>query len=256
MTDAYVVTLDIDWAPDFIIDEVAGHLVDKGVKATWFLTHDSPAVRRLLARADLFECALHPNFLPDSTQGTNEREVIGYLRRIIPDTGIMRSHALLQSTPLLTMLVDRYGIDTDVSLLMPGVAKLAPHLVHFKLGSPPLLRIPYFWEDDLEMNSPQPCWSLSDSRYHVEGLKIFDFHPIHVYMNNDHMEPYERLKKIGPLETLDRKTVDEFVNRDLAGTQTIFLELLEYIAGTQEQSFTIGGIARLWRDQYENSNTR
>lgn len=34
-----VITLDIDWAPDFVIDAVAEQLVQAGVWATWFVTH-------------------------------------------------------------------------------------------------------------------------------------------------------------------------------------------------------------------------
>jgi hypothetical protein len=64
-----LLTLDIDWAPDAAIDFVAEILVSRGVKATWFVTHDSPGVRRLRARPDLFELGIHPNFLPGSSHG-------------------------------------------------------------------------------------------------------------------------------------------------------------------------------------------
>jgi len=32
-------TLDIDWAPDWMIEKVAEMLLKYGVKATWFATH-------------------------------------------------------------------------------------------------------------------------------------------------------------------------------------------------------------------------
>ena len=43
-------TLDVDWAPDFMIDFAAEILVEHGVRATWFVTHDSPALTRLRAQ--------------------------------------------------------------------------------------------------------------------------------------------------------------------------------------------------------------
>lgn len=47
LKDTALLTLDIDWAPDFIIDEVVSILVKNNVKATWFITHNSPAIDRL-----------------------------------------------------------------------------------------------------------------------------------------------------------------------------------------------------------------
>ena len=47
MSAQAVITLDIDWAPDYAIDFAAGLLIEAQVRATWFVTHDSPAVERL-----------------------------------------------------------------------------------------------------------------------------------------------------------------------------------------------------------------
>ncbi len=63
------ITLDVDWAPDFMIDAAAQALVDREVKATWFVTHASPAVERLREHPDLFELGIHPNFLAGSSHG-------------------------------------------------------------------------------------------------------------------------------------------------------------------------------------------
>lgn len=41
-----LITIDVDWAPDFAIDPVANALLDAGVSATWFITHASPAIVR------------------------------------------------------------------------------------------------------------------------------------------------------------------------------------------------------------------
>src|SRR5260370_36233031 len=72
--DSLVLTLDIDWAPDFVIDHVAQRLIEHQVCATWFVTHASPAVDRLRRRPDLFELGIHPNFFPGSTQSQEPRQ--------------------------------------------------------------------------------------------------------------------------------------------------------------------------------------
>lgn len=43
-----VLSFDIDWAPECAIEFVADILIEKQIKATWFVTHDSPAIQRLL----------------------------------------------------------------------------------------------------------------------------------------------------------------------------------------------------------------
>lgn len=68
-------TIDIDWVPDWIIEEVASILIDHNVKATWFVTHASPAVDKLQQMPELFELGMHPNCLPGSTHGDTEDEV-------------------------------------------------------------------------------------------------------------------------------------------------------------------------------------
>ena len=63
-----LITLDIDWAPDFIIKKVDEILKEKGVKATWFVTHNSAYLNNL-AKNKNYELGIHPNFLPNTTQG-------------------------------------------------------------------------------------------------------------------------------------------------------------------------------------------
>src|SRR4028119_935918 len=90
------ITLDVDWAPDFVIDSVAETLRRARVKCTWFVTHPSPAVDRLRRHPELFELGVHPNFLPGSTQGATAADVLNYCRRLVPDARSMRTHSLVQ----------------------------------------------------------------------------------------------------------------------------------------------------------------
>ena len=47
MIDSPIITLDIDWSPDFIIRNVSKVLRKNNVKATWFVTHESPVLDEL-----------------------------------------------------------------------------------------------------------------------------------------------------------------------------------------------------------------
>ena len=100
----YALTIDIDWAPDFAIKKLADALIRHKVKCTWFVTHESPAIKELRNHSDLFELGIHPNFFPGSTHGNNEKEVLDYMVSIVPGAKTVRSHALLQSSRLLNLM--------------------------------------------------------------------------------------------------------------------------------------------------------
>ena len=85
MEHQVVITLDIDWAPDFIVNFVKDILVENNVKATWVVTHNSNHVKEL-AKIDLFELGIHPNFSHDSTQGKNVGDILSNLKKIIPNS--------------------------------------------------------------------------------------------------------------------------------------------------------------------------
>lgn len=115
------VTFDIDWAPDWIIEEVASILIDNRVKATWFVTHASPAIEKLRQMPDLFELGIHPNCLSGSTQGNTEDEVLSHMKEIVPEAISMRTHGLYQTSNFLMKAVRDYGIEIDVSILLYSI---------------------------------------------------------------------------------------------------------------------------------------
>ena len=71
-----LITLDVDWASDSIIAEVADYLLENKIKSTWFITHDSPQIRKLLDNPEMFEVGINPNLDKGSTQGTYQKQLI------------------------------------------------------------------------------------------------------------------------------------------------------------------------------------
>ncbi|MBF0473333.1 MAG: hypothetical protein HQK91_06435 [Nitrospirae bacterium] len=242
----YVITLDTDWAPEYCIEFTADLLIKRNCKATWFITHASDMIKRISENKKLFETGLHPNFLPNSSHGKTAEEVMDYITRLCPDSKIMRTHALIQSSPLLSLINSKYNVDIDMSLLLYETPNITPHLIRLSKESKGLLRIPYFFEDDVEMYNPKKIWDINNPKYHINGLKVFNFHPIFIYLNSDIIEPYEELKKIGALSTLDKKTVDPFVNTKVYGARDLFIDLIDYISNHQSASYTATDIASIW----------
>ena len=43
------ITIDVDWAPDYMVTYLAKKLVRKQIKATWFITHKSTAIKDMIS---------------------------------------------------------------------------------------------------------------------------------------------------------------------------------------------------------------
>lgn len=223
-------TLDIDWVPDAVIDLVAERLIAANVRATWFVTHASAAIDRLRRRPDLFELGIHPNFLGNSTQGRTPHEVLAHCMALVPDARAMRTHCLVQHTPLLDAVAECTPIEVDVSLYLPGHPGL--QAVVQPLATRPLLRLPFWWEDDYEMYCQPPNWSLVPRlEQGGDGLRILNFHPIHVALNSTSTARYRALKQAAPdLTTASVSLVRAHVEHDAPGTGTAFDETLAWLA--------------------------
>lgn len=223
-------TLDIDWAPDCVIDAVAQELVDAGVQATFFVTHASPAVDRLRAHPALFELGIHPNFLPGSTQGATPAEVLAYCMALVPDARVVRTHSLVQSTPLFSEIIRRTSVTIDVSLFLPGHRGLHP--VTYVFGERPLCRVPYWWEDDDEMFRAPADWDLvARLKQPGTGVRVLDFHPIHVALNSPSFAPYEAFKRqVSPLSAATADDVARARHHGTGGAGAAFRDVITWLA--------------------------
>ena len=224
-----LITLDIDWAPDFIIKKVDEMLTEKNVKATWFVTHKS-AYLKTLSKNRNYELGIHPNFMSDSTQGNSIEEILSNLKKIVPTARSVRTHGLLQSTRILEKF-HKYDIENDVSLFAPN-SNNPPYYLKFAK----LYRFPYFWEDAVNMMEDK-TWSLPESILQEDGLKIFNFHPLHIYFNFHHIEQYENFKAKNGYKFSDKSAVDEFINKNSNGAQTFFRDLVSALSN--QETYTI-----------------
>lgn len=248
MRDNYAITIDVDWAPDWAILEVAKMLIENQVKATWFATHDSPEIRKLDRNTRLFEVGLHPNFNPNSTQGETPEEIMMYMKAILPHAKTVRTHTLVQSNSLLRMIREDFDMLYDVSLFLPDTPHITPHEAYFSNSGKGLLRFPYYWEDDREMYKPIPCFSFAQKKYHVIGLNILCFHVIHIILNSSDMTNYFKCKEAKNLIDISATDIEPYIN-DGQGTRTLFREFMRFFSdGTNPHSQTISDLAQRWRD--------
>jgi hypothetical protein len=197
--DAVVLTLDIDWAIDEVLADCIDLVEGACVPATWFVTHDTPLLERLRNNKN-FELGIHPNFNPLlEGKGSCAEYVIDSILEIVPEAVSIRSHSLTQSSRLLDLFRSK-GLRYDCNYFIPEQAGivLKPWRLHNGM-----IRVPHFWEDDIacihQNGAPvnELIWR--------HGLKVFDFHPIHIFLNSADLSQYERTKNsnVKPSELLN-----------------------------------------------------
>lgn len=218
-----LLTLDLDWAHDVVVADTIDLVEQHGIPATWFVTHETPALERLRSNP-LFELGIHPNFnflLQGSHRaGRDAAEVLDRLLAIVPEARSVRSHSVTQSSVLLELFRSR-GLTHECNTFIPWQAGIS--LKPWSLDNG-LVRVPYFWEDDVAFARSDGSTNM-EILTHLPGLKVFDFHPIHVFLNTEDADRYERTRPLHrrPGELLEHRCRGR-------GTRTIFQELLGAIA--------------------------
>lgn len=211
-------TIDVDWASDDVLLDTINIIEASDVPATWFITHDTVLLKRLSANPK-FELGIHPNFnyllCGESTNGRNAEEVLDRILTIVPNAQSVRSHSMTQSA-ILQDIFHKKGLLFDLNCFIPEQSYLS--LKPWKLWNN-LTIVPYFWEDNLACMYSQnsPIEQLTQR----EGLKVFDFHPIHIFLNTENLERYEKAR---PFQR-SAKDLAQFKNTQRAGTRTA----LEYL---------------------------
>jgi len=226
-----VITIDVDWAPDFIIDQVAQLLTSYGVKSTWFVTHESYAIDRLRERPELFELGIHPNFLPGSSHGETPDDVLTKMMEIVPDAVSSRSHAVMHSGRILSGIMKHTNVKIDSTFFLPELEGIQP-VIH-EMDNGWVMKAPFFWADDYEMGKANPDWNI-DRFYTMNGLKILMFHPIHLFLNSPAIQFYNdfRVKQLNS----NIKMESEFSRYKHEGTGAMnsFLSVLSQLENKED----------------------
>jgi Polysaccharide deacetylase len=227
---AVCLTLDVDWAPEHVLQSVIARLVRAGVPATFFATHDSPTLRGL--DPGQFEVGLHPNF---NDSAGDHLTPLAVLKSLYPAASGARSHSLFSSSRILALYAD-HGLSYESNIFLPGHTGLHPVLRFADLVS-----IPFNWSDDkqLELGAPH---DLTAVPLDAEGLVVLNFHPIHVAMNTSDPAHYERYKA----HIRDRAALARMVNDDQPGTGTVFDAALEWLAANGRRVLTLAQV----RDEF------
>jgi hypothetical protein len=189
------ITVDVDWAPDWACADLAETLAAAGVRSTWFVTHASPWLSDARSESTM-ELGIHPNFHAGSSHGNTPAEVLATCMDLVPGAQVMRTHCLLQSTPLLQAVVDTTPVQLDSSIYIDGLVGVRPSRLDLVGGS--LTRLPFVWEDDIEFARSSPRFDGAEflaSRHGADEITVVNLHPIHVALNARDASGYLELRR-------------------------------------------------------------
>ena len=185
-------TFDVDWAHDEILSDTLDLVEQAGVSATFFMTHETPLIERIYENEKL-EMGIHPNFnfllQGDNCKGGTINEVIENVLKFIPNCKSVRSHSITQSGPI-SEAFRKLGITHESNDYIPEFSGIG---LKPWVSANNMIKAPFSWTDeyawDIKKNKDFKLLSIK------ENLSIYNFHPIHVFINSNGSELYNKLRK-------------------------------------------------------------
>lgn len=217
--DMICITIDIDWCPDELVEMVVRALNEHNVKATFFATHP--------ITINGHEISLHPNY----STVDKYKETITKLHDLFPYSKGVRSHRLTTDEILLSIYKE-LGIAYESGYVMMNMKNIQPFYLEHDI-----LEIPIFYMDRLHFDQQRfykKGFSITSMNLNSAGLKVFDFHPIHIFINTNKTELYQKAKKYYH----EPKLLEQYRNKN-KGIGTYFNELLQYITDTGTKTCTL-----------------
>lgn len=214
-------TLDIDWAHDVVLSHCIDILEENGLPATWFVTHETPQLERLRENKS-FELGIHPNFnklLGGHAQpGDTASRVIEEVLSVVPEAKAIRSHSLVNSERLIDLFHDA-GLTHISNVFIP--ARGSEMLYPWFLWSD-MTMVPHCWQDNVSMRLhgqiKAPLLGCLNSLY------VYDFHPIHVFLNTDKINTYESARSY----FYKPNKLRELRNTSQMGTEDIIKKMVKF----------------------------
>lgn len=202
---AVCLTMDIDWASEYAISEALAVFEQRHLPVTVFVTHKSSTIDEALSKGKI-KCGIHPNFMPDSSQGSTYEQVADFCFDLLPGARLFRAHRYYDGNDPMETLT-RHGIvcESNICTLMDT---LPPFLHRSQTVS-----FPIFWEDGAYLYNYRGGigeqafdYAYFRERFMRPGLKVINMHPMHLMLNTPYFSYTREIK--------DKLTREEWNNLD------------------------------------------
>lgn len=229
----YVFTTDIDFAPEWAIEETIDVFKRLRVPLTTFITHPSEAINKEYGSKEKQRyVGLHPWF-SSILQGKTFFEVMNTMSLLWPPAIGVRTHGF-HYTSKIKKTFFKHGLKYDSSPCL----FLQPYSTPLRDCSG-LTLFPVWWEDDVHISKALPLEMKSiEKELVIPGLKIINMHPILFAMNSADkstifgIQVYQD-KEAGKwcktvMSTIDDDKWMDYVYKGI-GVQTFITQLIEYL---------------------------
>ena len=221
----FFLTMDVDWAPDWMIEPFLNILIKEKINSTIFVTHQSNLLQNI-KKNSLVEIGLHPNLEVNSTQGKNTNEIINNLKKMYPEAIAIRTHGNIQSTNLSLDFSHKYKFLVDSSLFVPYKLNFRPYRFGWDWKNK-IINTPYTWEDSYEISQIKPKLSLTNEYFKKSSYLVINFHPVHLYMNAFNYKKYREMKiQFGDVNNWSENNIKKYINTKQRGVFNFFKELV------------------------------
>lgn len=228
-----IFTCDIDWANENVISYTLNLFKENNIKCTLFATHDSKSIR--LCDKNLFEIGIHPNFNESLIYGTGKsaQENVQTLIKLFPEAIGVRSHSITSSGALLEVF-KKNGLKYECNQFVPYSKSINP----YKCWNGMTI-IPYNFEDDVHFTYGESFDFSLLEKFKGSKYLIMDFHPIHIYLNTDKIETYEKSRSY-----LNSKRLADFKNISQNGTRDLLLRTFKEIKEANLKTYQLKEIIK------------
>lgn len=180
-------TSDMDWASEFAIESTLSFFKENEIPVTTFITNPSETIKKYQSKG-LIKCGIHPNFMPDSSQGENYDAVLDYCFSMLPDAKCFRAHRYYDVNDTMDKLTAR-GIlyESNVCTLLDVI----PPFLHRSKT----INFPIFWEDGAFLFYVRNFdFEFMANQLIKPGLKVLNFHPMHFMINTPYFSYTREIK--------------------------------------------------------------
>lgn len=221
-----VITIDLDWACEAVIEETLSFFKDRNIKPTIFITHRSPAVEACMNE---FEVGLHPFFGEDSSHGKSITDVVKKVMDMPHNLKGFRCHRfgvcnVSKQAMVETGMLISSNTCTNLEAIRPFQDRFG------------LLEVPIFLEDGGYLWQKHPLVVQPSLIKAVATLlpKVILIHPMHFAINTPHFD-YMRDIKLSVSRTkwnqLDKTTLDR-LRWQGRGIRDFIIDLLTLVPET------------------------
>lgn len=180
-------TMDIDWASEYAIEQALTVFEKRKLPVTVFVTHKSQVIDQALAQGRI-KCGIHPNFMPDSSQGSTYQEVVDFCYGLLPGARVFRAHRYYDGNdPMEALTAHGIVCESNICTLMD----VMPPFLHRSMT----VSFPIFWEDGAYLyNYDGFDYEFFRERFMQPGLKVINMHPMHLMLNTPYFKYTREIK--------------------------------------------------------------